>query len=368
VVIGGGASLEDRRLRLLLTAPSYPMAIQIADSINERFGKAGSDVADPLSPGEIRVSVPRQYRHDPKHFVAIVQHLYPLLRPEFKIERVRELGREFVLPDAPRAEIALAWEAIGPDALDEVRKFYAHSHPDCSFYASAAGVLLGDELAVEALEAHLTKETSPHRFGAIRALGAAMGMPRAARPLRRALSDPDPRIRTGAYEALLRRDDPTIASVEIDEGAFSLDFVPSDGENLIYVKRSESRRIALFGESITARPPLFYSDPESTLIVDASASDSQVKIIRRSRVSGATSPPMHVDRDVGQLIAFLGGSPPREAGEPLRGVGVDYAGITRALAELCEAGSINASFMLETPGEGFRWRPSRLPGRREADF
>ena len=337
IVIGGGLSEEDRRLRLLLTTPSYPMAIRIAEVINERFGRTQGDVADPVSPGEIRVYVPHEYRHDPKHFVALVQHLYPLLRSEFLVERVRELGREFESPDAPRPEIALAWEAIGRDATSEVQKFYTHLHPDCNFYAAAAGVLLGDELAVETLEAHLSKETSGHRFAAIRALGAARGMLRAARPLRRALDDPDPRICTAAYEALRRRADPTITSVEIGDGAFSLDLVPSEAENLIYVKRSEARRIALFGAGIAARPPLFYSDPDSTLIIDASASDSEVRIVRRSRVSGVSSPPMRVPLGIARLIAFLGDTPPRAAGEPLRGVGVDYAGITRALAELCEA-------------------------------
>jgi len=105
MVIGGGNSRQDRRLRLLLTAPSYPIAIRIADRINERFGEAGSKFADAISPGEVRVAVPPNYQHDAKHFVAVVQHLYPMLGPEMLAQRTRELGREFEKSKIGRAHV-----------------------------------------------------------------------------------------------------------------------------------------------------------------------------------------------------------------------------------------------------------------------
>lgn len=368
VVIGGGLSQEDRRIRLLLTNPSYQMAIQIADSVNDRFGSGGDKVADAVSPAEIKIKIPPAYSHDPKHYVALVQHLYPTMRPEFMVERTRELAREFDTPDAPHAEIALAWEAIGKNALPQVQKFYAHPRPACSFHAAAIGVLLGDEPAVEILESHLQKPTSPHRLAAIRVLGAVPDLLHAARPLRRALNDPDPRIRTAAYEALLQRNDPNIVSIEIGTDAFAIDLVPSEADHLIYVKRSGQRRIALFGRPILARPPLFYSSPGETLIIDASPHATHLTVVRKSPVRGIASPPIRIGLDIAHLVALLGENPPQTANAPIRGLGVSYGGITRVLSELCESRAINAKFMLETPRDPFMLRPHAPPGRRESDL
>ena len=368
MVIGGGASQEDRRIRLLLATPSYQMAIRIADCINDRFGKGGGKVADAVSPGEVKLQIPPAYRHHPKHFIALVQHLYPTLRPEFVAERTRRLGSEFDLPDAPHAEIALAWEGIGRNALPEIQKFYAHPRPACSFHAAAAGLLLGDDLAVETIEEHLRNPNSPHRQAAIRTLSAARDSLRAARPLRRALDDPEARIRTAAYEALRRRDDPTITSIEIGRGAFAIDLVPSGGEQLIYVKRREQRRIALFGQPILALPPLFYSSSDATLMIDAPAGATHLTLVRKSKVSGTASSPISAALDVPQLIALLGEDPPDAPNTPVRGLGVDYAEITRVLSELCRSKSINARFLLETPGDPVRLGRHTRPGRRESDL
>jgi len=368
MVIGGGRSQDDRRLRLLLTAPSYQMAIRIADAVNERFASAGEPLADAVSPGEVRLTVPELYRDDPKHFVAVVQHLYPLLRPEMLAQRARELGREFEKPDAPHVEIALAWEAIGRSALPEVQRFYADARPACSFYAAAAGLLMGDDLAVETVADHLMNEKGRYRSAALRALGAARNSSRAARPLRRALDDGDARIRTVAYEALVARGDPRITEIEVAGAKFWVDLVASQGPPLVYVKRQEQARIALFGHPLEMRPPLFYAAPDDSLIIDAGPLDDKATVVRRGRVSGLSSPPIEVGLDVAGLLVFLGEDAPTEAAAPVRGVGYDYAGIARLLSKMCGEGMIGAPFLLETPEEAYWSKPSRPPGRREADF
>jgi len=166
---------------------------------------------------------------------------------------------------------------------------------------------------------HLNQENGPHRLAAVRTLDAARLSMRAARPLRRALDDADPRIRTAAYEALRRRLDPTITSLDVAGGAFGIDLVPSQSEPLIYVKRRDAARFALFGYPIQVRPPLFYAAPDNSLLVDAPPGADRVTVVRRSRSGGVSSPPIGVDTDVAQLVAFLGEDPPSGPDTPVRG-------------------------------------------------
>jgi len=368
VVIGGGVADEDRRIRLLLTTPSYRMSTRIADVINDRFSNSGARVADAVSPAQVKIIVPKLYRHEPKHFLFLVQHLYPTVRAEFIAERARQLAREFTGPDAPHADIALAWEGIGRNALPIVQEFYDHAQPACSFHAAAVGLRLGDDAAIEIIESHLVNPNSEFRLAAIKTLGAVRDSRRAARPLRRSLDDSDIKIRTAAYEALIDRDDPTITSIDIGKGAFHLDLVPSHGEHLIYVKRRGSRRIALFGGPMIARAPLFYSSPEQLLMVSAAQGDTHLTIVRTSVFTGATSPPIQADFDVAKLVVLLGRDPPNRRDKPVRGLGIHYEEITRTLAGLCRAGSIDARFLLESADEHQRLRRKTPAGRRESDL
>lgn len=341
LVIGGGMTKEDRRLRLMLTVPSYQRAIAIASRVNDRFGTSVK-IADAVSPSQIKLKLPRAYHGDPKRFITVVQHLYlPIKRSGFLAQRTRALSAEFVKRDAPHVEIALAWEGIGRTILPEIQKFYTHVLPACSFHAAMAGLRLGDDVAVETIASHLETPDSPYRFAAIRVLQTAGGSRRAARPLRRALNDSDPRIRIAAYEALVARDDPTLLSLDVGDGGFTLDIVPSTGDNLIYAKRGGKPRIALFGDSIRATPPVFYTSPSKTFVVNAVQDATRLRLIRTSRVNGVSSPPFESPLDLRRLIAVLGGEPPEH------GLGIDYSSVVLMLSELCKTDSVNANFLIQ---------------------
>ncbi len=367
-VIGGGVSEQDRRIRLMLTAPSYHRAMAISQRINERFAGSTQIVADAVSPAEIRVVIPDANKHDPRHFLALAQHLYlPLTRPGFISERRRQLAREFAQPDSPHVEIALAWEAIGRTALPDVQKFYDHELPACSFHAAIAGLRLGDDDAIRIIERHLTNPRGRYRDAAIHVLATARHSLGASRPLRRALSDSDPRIRIAAYEALLERDDPTIRMKTIGAGAFSLDRLKSGGKNLIYAKRSKDRRIAVFGDAVRLQPPLFFNLPNDTLMIDAADGAEKAVLLRKSPVSGATSPRVTSDLNIEAVIALMGDDPPKARDEPVRGLGVDFSSIVLAISDLCDDGSINAQFVLESSAMSGRSGMSKLPGRPESE-
>ncbi len=365
IVIGGGTAGEDRRVRLILTVPSYQRATAIARRLNARFADREKPIADALSPTEIRVRVPRSFQHDPRRFLAVAQHVYLPRYSGFMPQRIQELAREFVQHDAPHEDIALAWEAAGRTALPTVQGFYTHAKSACSFYSARAGLYLGDEAAVEVIASHLANPKSKFRMQAIQALSGARLSFRAAGPIRDALDDDDIRIRIAAYHGLLDRDDPSIVSIPVGDNGFMLDVVPSRGENLVYATRHEYRRIALIGDHISARPPIFYTLPNNALTVDAEPNDEYLTLIRKSKFLGVSSPRIKSDLRLQKLIALLGSEPPRASNAIISGLGMGYSDIILLMSELCKTGGINASFMLEKPDQTFL--PSLLskPGRPE---
>jgi hypothetical protein len=186
--------------------------------------------------------------------------------------------------------------------------------------------------------------------------------------LRRALSDSDPRIRIAAYEALLDRDDPFIVKRTVGKDSFHLDTVRSDGPQLIYVKRTRQRRIVLFADRISVRPPLFAAMPDHSLLVHADQDADAVTMTRRTSPHGGTSPAIQTGFGVEQLVTMMGGSPPTSDGEPVRGLGVDYGSVVLILSQLCESGAIHAQFVLESPDRA-SWTTSQgVTMRPEAEF
>jgi Flagellar P-ring protein/HEAT repeats len=369
LVIGGGKSLEDRRVRLMLTTPSYQRSTAIAERINERFGTRAVDVADAISPSEVRVHIPQAYEHEPKHFLELVQRLFLPTHPGFRPARMKELAEEFAKASAPHVEIALAWEAMGRTVLPSVQRFYDDTYPPRSFHAASAGVRLGDPTAVDILESHLLRDRGRFQLAAIRVLSGAHDLPRAARPLRRALSDDDPRIRVAAYEALRDRGDPTVTTIEIGEGDFALDLVRSNSQDMIYATRTEDARIALFADdAIQAHPPLFYGLPDDSLIIDAEPNAENLTLVRRSKHTGTASPAIRSGFDVAQLIRLLGDKPPASASESVTGLGVRYSSILLVLSELSKAGSIEAHVRLEDPNPALLPGAIRPPGRPESEL
>ncbi len=271
-IVGGGMVATDRRLRLVLMRPSYSRVRAIAARINARFGGA-RQIADPTSPSFVQLTVPDKYASDPKRFIVLVQHLYLPQHAGFSGLRTQELATELVKPDAPYEDIALAWEGIGRTVLPTISKLYSHQSRAVRYCAALTGLRLGDDVAIEVVAQQARDAGSPYRFDAIAALGQAGDMSRAARPLRALLDHEDVNVRVAAYQALLERNDREIVTRQVGRDNYALDLVPSTAENLIYVKRNESRRIVVFGSGVRCRPPLFYRHPSGEITINAYQGD-----------------------------------------------------------------------------------------------
>jgi flagellar basal body P-ring protein FlgI len=367
IVVGGGFVVKDRRVRLVLTQPSYPKARQIQDRINSQFS-GPTKVADALSPSFIQLHVPQEYRDDTGHFLALVRSLYLTRDPSFEASRATTLAEEIIHPAAPHAQISQCFEGLGRAALPKLNELYAHNKDYVSFHAAVAGMRLGDHVACDCLAMHAAKVDGEFRYQAIRALAEAKGMGAAAVALRKLLHDSDTRVQIAAYEALVKRDDPTIESIPIAGDNFVLDHIPDASTNFIYVKRTVSRRIAMFGDKLQCSPPVLYRAPDGSVTINAGAGDEELTVLRSVVASGSMSPPIPAPRALPPLIRLLGNEAGIASGGAATGLGLDYGAVVRALYYLCQNHAINAKFILEQPTAAELFGPAQLAGRPESEL
>jgi hypothetical protein len=367
IILGGGIATEDRRIRLVLLEPSYHWARQIQERINS-FVPGSRAVADATSPSFVQLRVPSRYADEPGHFLSLVRSLYVSRDPQFAAVRARELAAEMMQPNALHGQIALCFEGLGRSALPVLNELYTHSKDYVSFHAAVAGSRLGDHLAVDALVMHAEKNGGSFRRQAIRALADARGMAVAGMCLRRLLDDEDPRIQVAAYESLLKRGDPVIESKAIGGDNFILDRVPTGRPGFVYARRSQERRIALFGDGLRCNPPVLYRAPDGSLTISASPDADKLTLLRMVVSSGSVSPPVPAPLELDKLITVLGNQADVDYDQKVIGLGLDYAGIVRALYHLCENGVVRAQFILEQPDVAQLFGPPRLEGRPESEL
>lgn len=366
-IVGGGVALKPRTLRLVLMQPSHATARLIQERINNHFSSSGR-VADAVSPGFVDLRVPPRFRDDTGHFLSLVRALYLRNDATFEATRVRQLAAEIIRPTAPHAMISACFEALGRSALAVLPDLYTHEQDYVSFHAAAAGIRLGDHIAVDAMAMHTRNAKSLYRFQAIRALGDARGMANAAHALQGLLADEDPRVAIVAYEALLNRKDAMIASAAVGGDGFLLDIVSVDRPNMIYVKRTGERRIALFGQGLRCSTPAHYASPDGSFTLNAYADDEQLTLFRVSRNSERTSPSVAVSGELTRLIRLMGNEADEDIDGRVTGLGLDYGAVLRAIQHLCQEEAINAKFVLEQPNMAELFGPGRPRGRPESEL
>ncbi|MEE8169274.1 MAG: flagellar basal body P-ring protein FlgI, partial [Phycisphaerae bacterium] len=341
-VLGGGRLNEDRRLRLVLRAPSYAMAARIRNRLNSRYGGKES-VADAVSPTTIRLTIPTDYRDEASHFIALVLHTALDSSPQALQRRAADLAEEAIHPLAPYEDIALTWEAIGRSVLPVVRSLYTHRQEAAAYYAGRTGLRLGDDLALEVVGRHAATADSPFREEAVRELTRARRFHRALDRLEALLSTDDNRIRILAYEGLVEARHRSVESALIGDRSFMLDVLDSGGEPLVYVRQSDEPRIALFGRGMRLRPPALYTHREAWLTINANAGDEFATAIRRNPIYDRNSDPIRIPLDVARLIRRIGGSPGSE------GLGLDYSVVVDVLYQFTQSRAIPATLILERP-------------------
>jgi hypothetical protein len=349
-VLGGGIAREDRRLRIILNQPNYSVANRIGQRLNGRFGSS-KRVADPVSPTTIHLDIPDEYRDEPRHFIDLVLHTPVDGSPAEVQRKAAALAEEFTHPQAAYEDIAVVFEAIGRTALSSVKRLYTHRNEATSYYAARTGLRMGDDLALDVVAQHAGNRESPFQEAAVGALaGAARTMHRAAAQLRILLSNGNNRIRIAAYEGLLHRHDQAIETMLVGDRSFFLDRIDCEGDPLVYVRQSETPRVALFGRRIFVKENVLYDREDQLVMISGRPGQDDLTVVRKNPFSGKLSDPLPASRDLAELIQFLGGVVATRPDGGVTALGLPYSVVVAALYDMSvQTGSIPGTLIRERP-------------------
>lgn len=371
-VLGGGRTLEDRTVRLLLLEPSYAMARRIQDRLNERFGQ-NPPVAEAMSRGYLRLTTPPGFADEPDHFLQLTTHVCLENTPAYVERKLLQLARELTGGERRLAHISLIWEALGRTVIPHIQPLYAHADPAVRYHAARAGLRLQDVTAVSVLARIAASADDPHRLLAVRELGRCQ-YAEAARHLAELLDSDDQEVRVAAYEGLVRHRHPRVESrrflnvLDPSQINLTLDVIESAGRPLIYVRRTRQPRIAVFGRDLPLILPLFYNHPQDRVTLNALEATGPVAVLCRTRSGRLLPEPLTVPPRVPELIQVLAEPPVPDRSGRLAGVGLGYSQVVEVLHGLCESGAIRARLVVERASiVDLLGPPERPPERPEAE-
>lgn len=367
-VLGGGQTLEARDVRLLLREPSYPLARRLEERLNERFGQRPK-VAEAMSQGYLELKTPPEYAARPSDFLQLLTHVFADTRPIATEEKLRELAVRITQPGVDPLQISLVWEGFGAGVLPALQPFYAHENLQVRFAAVRAGLRLGDVTALPIMSALVGSSDEALALAAVAEL-TRCSMPQAATDLVPLLDHERPEMRIAAYEGLLRHRHPAVESLALpslldpQQINLILDVVESNGEPLIFIRRSRLPRIAVFNPRARLFLPLFYSDARDSVMLNASGDAADITVLMKR--AGRLTEPLLVPPRVVDLIRALADVPLPDATGRLRGIGLCYSEVVEILAALSEDKTIPATLEVEA-AERPDLEPRRTPSRPETD-
>jgi hypothetical protein len=346
-IIGGGVSLEARAVIVQLYQPDHGRLRRLRDRINERFpvGPGGVEAAKGIGNQIIELTVPAAYRDDIDHFTQLVMHL-PMVGTGGQVEQhALRVGAMMEGATLRHEDLAMILEAMGQPAEGVLRSLYTSANPIAAYFAARTGLRLGDAVAVDAMLKHASS-SSKYQIQAIEELGRRREVYRAGALLRSLLDDENNMVRLAAYEALLRRNDPTISSLNMDND-FTIDIVPSTRDFMIYARQSGHARIALFGKRMPVTCPMFYNAPDDLLTVNARAGDKQLTMFRKVPRTGQLSSRFYCDFLIVDMITLWGKRAEMGVDQQVQGMGLTYGQIVGSLSRMCKEGDIPARFVLQ---------------------
>ncbi len=398
-VLDGGAVTDALDVEILLDNPSHARARIITSAINSRFPRRSGEenVARGRNDQSIALTIPPRYADRPGEFIELVRHL-PLDQslPQVYARRYAE-----TLVDEPYLGNEMSWalQALGEPALPFIRDLYTHADLVPRLAALRAGARLGDPRAAPYLKEIAEDGPADLRTDAIGLLSRIDGGPTVDETLRNLLAEDALTVRVAAYEALAARAERAqrerlIAYERYGEGTsghmslsridaisrlvlpagtiygvarapiagkFLLDRVPI-GDPLIYVTQQGTPRIALFGDFLSLKKPMFVTAWSDRFMLASDGQGEPVRLYYR-----APEPPARVgDPDVGRigrdqrlaqvsldtapetlpdLIDFLARTPSPE--DPRPGLGMSYSEVVGVLYEIQRSGAVLASFSTE---------------------
>ena len=287
-VLSGGEVTRDRTLRLVLNQSSARRCRIIADRIIERFGKsrdAGDTqpIAVPKTDSLIELHVPRRWRGQTPRLLTLIMHLYVQREFDFEpeqAEKLAQLVRED--PDQYANRVALAWEALGPNALSVIGGYYDHADVQVRLAALQAGSHLHDERASRHL-AKLSVAADPaHRRRVAELMVYLPDSLVAGHTLRTLLDDGDRSVRIAAYKALSETGNMdmiqrVVFRTKSDQFKFILDIVDAKSP-LILISQTGLPRVVVFNSFTGFKPHTLVSLWDNKLMVKTSEENEPAEV------------------------------------------------------------------------------------------
>ena len=258
-VPGGSSCQVNGFLGLRLQRPNAYAARLTEIALNERF----PNCAQLLSRQAVRVVVPGYYRDEWQHFAQVVQEVrcrLPRGRPlrSYISALVEDLhGDDPVLA----RQAALKLEAVGPEAVPALEGSLRSPRPAVRLAAATALAAMREPAGILPLTNIIDTSTDDaERRSAAQFLN--FYTQRNVRDYqKKLLADRDPEVRYRALLGLERTQEEGAFAVHetAGEGNFRITRVASVGSPALVVKARNPRRLVLFGEPVSLRPPFTQS-------------------------------------------------------------------------------------------------------------
>lgn len=259
-VLGGGVSLKSRPLGLELKPERRNALIsaRIEAAVNKRFQTTSKGIKVPVATAKtdryVELRVHPRYKDNIARYMRVVRAI-PLREQESQRQERLVLLQKQLLDPITSSRAALQLEAVGPQAVDVLRKGLHSPDPEVRFCAAEALAYLDQSEAATPL-AQAARQQPAFRIFALSAL-SAMDDVAAAEELRNLLNGQSAETRYGAFRALseMNRKDPVVMG-EVLGGQFTYHVLDTTGPPMIHVTRSRRPEIVLFGNDQRLHPPL----------------------------------------------------------------------------------------------------------------
>ncbi len=312
-LLGGAKVKRDLPYQLILKPErqGYRTVNMLQNVINTRFytrrGIEQVGMAEAKRPELIVLNVPQVYHHNQYRYFQVVERLPMVENSGLRAQRQEKWAAELLDPKTS-GEAALRLEGIGRNAIPTLQAALKSENAQVRFFAAESLAYLNDAAGSDTL-AEAAVEQPEFRAFALAAL-AAMDQPASILRLRELLSQSDPKVRYGAFNALriLDEHDPFLGRVRLlrderaevadDDGMalktrstpqrnerredpFQLYVVDCEGPPMVHVARTRRCEIVLFGQFQKLHPPLVLGGA-GPILLNASINDDTIQILRIS--------------------------------------------------------------------------------------
>ncbi len=309
-VLGGGKALNDTLyvIQIKESRRSGKTSQLIENVIKQRFHQTeagyNKGMAVAKTDSTLELKVPKIYHHNQDRYHLIINYLHLVDNPSLREQRMQEWGRDLL--DPKKAGIAaLRLEGLGPVVIPTLKQALTSTDETVKFFSAESLAYLNDGDSAAVLS-EIAKKKPEFRSFAFKAM-AAMDQAASLLKLRALMSEPDPELRYGAFNALRTLDpnDPFLGKVAVldwtpdpepeddmalqlpgqppkkpkprPEEPFSMYVVDCEGPPMVHVTRNQRCELVYFGKGQKMQTPVVLGSG-GPLLLNASDGDEKIQI------------------------------------------------------------------------------------------